>query len=42
MSENRHYLFKKMLELDEAGFIEIDLVKMEIFTEKALMSLKFF
>ena len=29
-----------MLELDEAGFIEIDLVKMEIFTEKELKKIQ--
>ena len=40
MSKNRHYLFKKILELDEAGFIEIDLVKMEIFTEKDILEMQ--
>ena len=40
MSENRYYLFKKMLELDKAGFIEIDLVKMEIFTEKEILEMQ--
>ena len=40
MTENRDYLFNKFKEVVENGVMEIDLIKLKIFTEKEMLEMR--
>ena len=40
MAENRNYLFNKFKEIGENGVMEIDLIKLKIFTEKEILEMR--